>query len=110
MKSSWPDPAQSAKVYISCLPTHLVRSSSLCNESWQYTSCAHFIKMDKLEYHAVIKFFILDGLAPEEIYPNFNKVHGNSDPSISLLKSGQLNLNMVVRCPKMTHVKDGQKL
>lgn len=42
--------------------------------------------MDKLEYRAVIKFFVLDGLTPKEIHPKLTKVYGDSAPSISTVK------------------------
>ncbi|XP_014485172.1 PREDICTED: uncharacterized protein LOC106749834, partial [Dinoponera quadriceps] len=42
--------------------------------------------MDKFEYRAVIKFFVLDGLTPKEIQPKLTKVYGNSAPSISTVK------------------------
>jgi hypothetical protein len=41
--------------------------------------------MDKLEYSAVIKFFVLDGLTPKEIHPKLTKVCENSGPSISTI-------------------------
>ncbi|UYV70412.1 GVQW3 [Cordylochernes scorpioides] len=51
-----------------------------------HTSCACFIDMDKLDYCAVIKFFILDGLTSKEIHLKLIKVYGNSAPSISTVK------------------------
>lgn len=42
--------------------------------------------MDKIEYRAVIKFFVLDGLTPSEIHPKLIKVYGDSAPSISTVK------------------------
>lgn len=42
--------------------------------------------MDKLEYRAVIKFFVLDGLTPKEIHPKLTKVYGDSAPSMSTVK------------------------
>jgi len=42
--------------------------------------------MDKIEYRAVIKFFVLDGLSPSEIHPKLIKVYGDSAPSISTVK------------------------
>jgi len=34
------------------------------------------LKMDKTEYRAVIKFFVKEGLTPNEIYSKFIKVYG----------------------------------
>ena len=95
MKNSRLDPEmafQSAKVYISCLHTNLissydkfqlVRSSSL----YKRVFAIHvFIKLDKLQYCAVIKFFILDGLPPKEIHLKLIRVHRNSASSISTVE------------------------
>jgi transposase len=42
--------------------------------------------MDKTEYRAVIKFFVKEGLTPNEIHSKFIKVCGNSSPSFSTIK------------------------
>lgn len=63
----------------------------------------YFIKIDKHEYRVVIKFFAVDGLSPKAIHSKLTKVYENSVPSISTVKSGQLNLNST------THIKDSQK-
>jgi len=42
--------------------------------------------MDKIEYHAVIKFFVKEGLSPNEIHLKFIKVYGDSSPSFSTNK------------------------
>jgi len=42
--------------------------------------------MDKIEYCAVIKFFVKEGLTPNEIYLRFIKVYGDSSPSFSTIK------------------------
>jgi histone-lysine N-methyltransferase SETMAR len=39
--------------------------------------------MDKTEYRAVIKFFVKEGLTPNEIHSKFIKVYGDSSPSFS---------------------------
>jgi hypothetical protein len=39
--------------------------------------------MDKIEYCAVIKFFVKEGLTPNEIHLKFIKVYGDSSPSFS---------------------------
>jgi hypothetical protein len=95
MKSSRPGPEmtfQSTKVYVSCQLTHfislydklqLVCSSSLCK---QVFAVHVFIKMDKLKYRAVIKFFIFEGLIRKKISPNLTKVYGKSALSILTIK------------------------
>jgi transposase len=45
-----------------------------------------FLKIDKIEYRAVIKFFVKEGLTPNEIYSKFIKVYGDSSPSFSTIK------------------------
>jgi len=42
--------------------------------------------MDKTEYCAVIKFFVKEGLTPNEIHLKFIKVYGDSSPSFSTIK------------------------
>jgi len=42
-------------------------------------------KVDKIEYCAVIKFFV-KGLTPNEIHLKFIKVYGDSSPSFSTIK------------------------
>jgi len=42
--------------------------------------------MDKTEYRAVIKFFVKEGLTPNEIHSKFIKVYGDSSPSFSTFK------------------------
>ena len=44
------------------------------------------LKMDKIEYRAVIKFFVKEGLTPNEIHSKFIKVYGDSSPSFSTTK------------------------
>jgi transposase len=39
--------------------------------------------MDRTEYRAVIKFFVKEGLGPNEINSKFIKVYGDSSPSFS---------------------------
>jgi hypothetical protein len=39
--------------------------------------------MDKIEYRAVIKFFVKEGLTTSEIYLKFIKVYGDSSLSFS---------------------------
>jgi transposase len=42
--------------------------------------------MDKIEYRAVIKFFVKEGLTPNGIHWKFIKVYGDSSPSFSTIK------------------------
>jgi transposase len=42
--------------------------------------------MDKIEYCAVIKLFVKEGLTPNEIHSKFIKVYGDSSPSFSTIK------------------------
>jgi len=44
------------------------------------------LKMDKIEYRTVIKFFVKEGLTPNEIHSKFIKVYGDSSPSFSTIK------------------------
>jgi len=44
------------------------------------------LKMDKIEYCAVIKFFVKEGLMPNKIHSKFIKVYGDSSPSFSTIK------------------------
>ena len=51
------------------------------------------LKMDKIEYRAVIKFFVKEGLTPKEIYSKFIKVYGDSSPSFSTIKKWAAEFN-----------------
>jgi transposase len=42
--------------------------------------------MDKIEYRAVIKFFVKESLTPNEIHSKFIKVYGDSFPLFSTIK------------------------
>jgi hypothetical protein len=66
--------------------------------------------MDKIVYRAVIKFFVKEGLTPNEIRSKFIKVHGDSSPSFSAIKKCAAGLNVAVPTLKMIHVKDVQKV
>jgi histone-lysine N-methyltransferase SETMAR len=43
-------------------------------------------KLDKIEYRAVIKFFVKEGLTTNEINSKFIKIYGASSPSFSTIK------------------------
>jgi hypothetical protein len=66
--------------------------------------------MDIIEYRAVIKFFVKEGLTPNEIHSKFIKVYGDSSPSFSKIKNGLPSLNVVVPALKTIHVKDVRKV
>jgi hypothetical protein len=69
------------------------------------------LKMDKIEYRAVIKFFVKEGLMPNEIHSKFIKVvYGDSSPSFSTIKKWAAKLNVAIPALKMIHVKDVQKV
>jgi hypothetical protein len=42
--------------------------------------------MDTIEYPAVIKFFVKEGLKPNEIHSKFIKVRGDTSPSFLTIK------------------------
>ena len=44
------------------------------------------LKMDKIEYRAVINFFVKEGLTPNEIHLKFINVNGDSSPSFATIK------------------------
>jgi len=44
------------------------------------------LKMDKIEYRAIIKFFVKEGLTPNKIHSKFIKVYGDFSPSFSTIK------------------------
>jgi len=44
------------------------------------------LKIYKIEYRAVIKFSVKEGLTPNKIHSKFIKVYGDSSPSFSTIK------------------------
>jgi transposase len=48
--------------------------------------CLYPLKINKIEYRAVIKLFVKEGLTPNEIHSKFIKVYGDSSPSFSTIK------------------------
>jgi histone-lysine N-methyltransferase SETMAR len=44
------------------------------------------LKIYKIEYRAVIKLFVKQGLTPNEMHSKFIKVYGDSSPSFSTIK------------------------
>jgi hypothetical protein len=66
--------------------------------------------MDKIEYRAVIKFFVKEGLTPNEIHSKFIKFMETLLLRFQQLRNGLLSLNVAVPALKMIHVKDVQKV
>jgi hypothetical protein len=66
--------------------------------------------MDKIEYHAIIKLFVKEGLTPNEIHSKFMKVYGASSPSFSIIKKWAESLNVAVPALKVIYMKDVQKV
>jgi len=62
------------------------------------------LKMDKIEYLAVIKFFVKEGLTLNEIHSKFINVYGDYSPSFSTIKK------WAVPALKLIHVNDVQKV
>jgi hypothetical protein len=65
--------------------------------------------MNKIEYSAVIKFFVKEGLTPNEIYSKFIKVDEDSSPSFSTIKKwaaefkrGRTSLEDLIVAQKIT--------
>ena len=52
------------------------------------------LKMDKIEYRAVIKLFAKEGLTPNEIHSKFIKVYGDSSPSFPTNKKCMYDISL----------------
>jgi hypothetical protein len=68
------------------------------------------LKMDKIVYRAVKKFFVKEGLTSNEIYSKFIKVYGALLFRFQHLRNGLPSLNVAVPALKMIHLKDVQKV
>ena len=68
------------------------------------------LKINKIEYRAVITFFVKEGLTPNVIHSKFIKIYGDSSASFQQLRNGLPSLNVAVPALKMIHVKDVQKV
>ena len=44
------------------------------------------LKIDEIEYRAIIKLFVKEGLTPNEIHSKFIKVYGDYSPSFLTIK------------------------
>jgi len=62
-----------------------------------------------MEYRAVIKFFVTEGLKRNEIHSKFIKFMGTLLLRFQQLRNGLLSLNVAVPALQMIHVKDVQK-
>ena len=51
------------------------------------------LKMDKIEYRAVIKFFVKEGLTPNKSHSKFIKVYGDYSPLFSTIKKWDTSLD-----------------
>jgi hypothetical protein len=67
-------------------------------------------EMDKIEYRAVIKFFVKEGLTPNEIHSKFIKCMRNLLLRFQQLRNGLPSLNVAVPALKLIHIKDVQKV
>ena len=66
--------------------------------------------MDKIEYRAVIKFFVKEGLTPNVIHSKFIKVYGDSSTSFSTIKKWAAEFKRGRTSLKTIHVKDVQEV
>jgi hypothetical protein len=66
--------------------------------------------MDKIEYCAVIKFFVKEGLTTNEIHSKFIKVYGALLLRFQQLGNELPSLNLAVPALKIIHVKGVQKV
>jgi hypothetical protein len=68
------------------------------------------LKIDKIEYCAVIKLFLIERLAPNEIHSKIIKFMGTLLLRFQQTRNGLPSLNVAVPVLKMIHVKDVQKV
>jgi hypothetical protein len=66
--------------------------------------------MDKIEYRAFKKFFVKEGLTPNQIHSKFIKVYGDSSPSFSTIKKWAAEFNRGCTTLKGDQVKAVQKV
>jgi len=55
--------------------------------------------MDEIVYRAVIKFFVKEGLTPNEIHSKFIKVYGDPSASFSTIKKWAAEFKRVTTGP-----------
>jgi L-ribulose-5-phosphate 3-epimerase UlaE len=68
------------------------------------------LKLDIIEYRAVIKFFVKESSTPNEIHSKLIKVYGDSSPSFSTIKEWAAEFKRGHTSLEMMHVKDVQKV
>jgi hypothetical protein len=68
------------------------------------------LKIDKIENRAVIKFFVKEGLKPNEIHLKFKKFMKTLILRFQQLRNELPSLNVAVPALKTIHVKDIQKV
>jgi ribonuclease HI len=66
--------------------------------------------MNKIEYRAVIKFFVKEGLTPNEIHSKFIKVYGDSSPLFSTIKKWAAEFKRGCTSLEDNPLKDVQKV
>ena len=88
---------------------HVILSSSFIQLS-EAGVLSVSIKMDKIQYRAVIKLFVKEGLTANEIHLKFMKVYGDCSVLFSTIRNVLPSLNVAVPALKMIHVKDVQKV
>jgi len=66
--------------------------------------------MDTIEYRAVIKFFVIESLAPNEIHSRFIKVYGDCSPSFSTIKKWAAEFKRGSTSPEVDPREDVQKV
>ena len=59
--------------------------------------CQDLSRMEKLEFHVVIKFLQLRGKTPTEVKVELNLIYGDAAPHVQPWKLGLLISNMVER-------------
>jgi hypothetical protein len=76
---------------------YVILSSSLFIQLSEAGVLSASHKTDKTEYRAVIKFFVKEGLTPNEINPKFIRVYADILLYFQLLRNGLPSLNVALR-------------
>jgi hypothetical protein len=66
--------------------------------------------MDTIEYREVMKFFVIESLAPNEIHSKFIKVYGYHSPSFSTIKKWAAEFKRGRTSPEVDPREDVQKV
>ena len=90
------------KIFFSPKLVHLPQASMWNCKSFYLVVCfkqlseagvlSVFLKMDKIEYRAVMELFGKEALTPNEMHSKFMKVYGDSSPSFSTIKKWSAEL------------------